>query len=327
MKHIVLAKNYKRIFARLIDFIIVISLTSLFFFTLVFPATFNETKYKENLDLLGTYYENSGLYLKSDKGSFAALDSFTSIKDLKTLEDINLNVDDNKFEHVNTLEMLYKFYTTKLTDYGATNNLTKETFITDIIKPNNEISNIKTFDYDGTKFEISLMDDKKESYTVSYILERYGDARKVVENYSEVKNLMEENQKNMLNSLKYFVYLLVGLSFIFDLIIPLCLKNGQSIGKLIFGFGVIRDDGYKLPKYYLIFRWLVYIVFDIILGFMTMLGTILISYTMLLFNKKRKTVHDYAAKSIVINLKESIFFDSPLEEKLIEEKMKLAKLK
>ena len=55
MKHIVLAKNYKRIFARLIDFFIVISLTSLFFFTLVFPATFNETKYNPSLEYSTTF--------------------------------------------------------------------------------------------------------------------------------------------------------------------------------------------------------------------------------------------------------------------------------
>ena len=64
----------------------------------------------------------------------------------------------------------------------------------------------------------------------------------------------------------------------------------------------------------LIVRWLAYILFEILLGFITFGGTLLISYTMFLFIKKRRCIHDFIGKSAVIDSENSMIFESEKEE-------------
>ena len=101
--------------------------------------------------------------------------------------------------------------------------------------------------------------------------------------------------------------------------IPLFSKRNETIGKYIFKLGVISKDGYSLKKIWIFIRWLSYLVIELVGGFLTMGGTILISYTMLIFNKKKRTIHDYIGNSIVINKEESFYFNSYEEEKYLME--------
>ena len=63
MSKIYLAKKSKRIFARLVDVLILFVLTLGTFFALT-PLTFDSKTYNENVNSSLIYYENSGLYLK-----------------------------------------------------------------------------------------------------------------------------------------------------------------------------------------------------------------------------------------------------------------------
>ena len=51
-------------------------------------------------------------------------------------------------------------------------------------------------------------------------------------------------------------------------------------------------------------------------------GFILISYTMFMFKKNRRCLHDIIAGSVVIDKKDSFYFDSPQEERYYEERAK-----
>ena len=60
MSKIYLAKKSKRIFARLVDVLILFVLTLATFFALT-PLTFDSKTYNENVNSSLIYYENSGL--------------------------------------------------------------------------------------------------------------------------------------------------------------------------------------------------------------------------------------------------------------------------
>ena len=116
---------------------------------------------------------------------------------------------------------------------------------------------------------------------------------------------------------------------IFFFIIPLCFKNGETLGKKIMHTCLVNKLGYKYSRLQLIPRFLfptfliVAVVF--ILGFsIWSLGIVtfglLISYLFVLFSKDNKALHDYFAGTLVIDARESTWFkDINEEEKMQKE--------
>ena len=76
--------------------------------------------------------------------------------------------------------------------------------------------------------------------------------------------------------------------------------------------------GYELEKIYYLPRFLSYLIIEVILSFVTIGGTFLISYTMFQFTKKRRCIHDYLSKSCVVDKELSFVF----KNKKIEEAYK-----
>lgn len=319
MKKIVLGKLWYRVFAKLIDLAIMFGLTFAIFFAAVYPFTFDQTSYVENLSSIGLIYDESDLYVKSSSGSYVQKSSYTSIDKVTELTYAEVYVDNEK-NIINITDSLYKFYTEKLIDFDGESNYSKEVFDSSILKIGTEDSNISSFSIKNGNYEYVLIDDSKELITVNFVIEAFQNACSLVDNSKKVTSLNEENRQIMLKALVYIIPVLFGVSFIFDFLIPLFNKNCQTIGKMIFKLGLVDKDGYTLKKYWLIPRWLSYILIEIVLGFVTFLGTDLISYTMLMFNKKKRTIHDYCSNSVVIDIKNSVWFDSYREERYIMEK-------
>lgn len=85
----------------------------------------------------------------------------------------------------------------------------------------------------------------------------------------------------------YFSYLLIFLYFVF------LNKSGKTLGKMLVGIEVInKDEENSLTLKQSIFRTLGYIV-----DLFTLFGGLLLA----LFNKKRRTLHDFMGSSIVIS--------------------------
>lgn len=110
----------------------------------------------------------------------------------------------------------------------------------------------------------------------------------------------------------YFVWELaisIALSLlIFFLLIPMLLKDGKTIGKQIFGLSLVNKLGYKVTKLQILFRFLSFAIIEVFGSFYTMMGTILISYTMMVFGKKSMSIHDFLASTRVIDGKHSVWF-------------------
>ncbi len=100
---------------------------------------------------------------------------------------------------------------------------------------------------------------------------------------------------------------------VFYLLIPLLLKDGRTLGKQLFGISLVNKNGYRVKKWQIAVRALVFGVFEIFGAVYTMMGTILISYTIMIFGKKNMSIHDFVASTRVLDAKRSVWFNNPDE--------------
>ncbi len=121
--------------------------------------------------------------------------------------------------------------------------------------------------------------------------------------------------------------------------VPMVLKNGQTVGKKVFGLGVMRVDGVKLSTFQLFVRTIlgkytigtmipVMIIIMLLTGSMGYIGTIVIlllfalQIAMMIITKTNSTIHDLLAVTVVIDMNTQMIFES--SEKLLEYKKKKA---
>ena len=126
--------------------------------------------------------------------------------------------------------------------------------------------------------------------------------------------------------------------FIIEFIIPLILKNGQTVGKKVFSLGVMQQHGVKLNNVALFARSVLgkctieTMIPGLILATMlfgaggivgiVVLGLILIMEGIFFFKDKRFTfIHDVIGHTIVVDLPSQMIFDT--EAELIAYKQKL----
>ena len=125
---------------------------------------------------------------------------------------------------------------------------------------------------------------------------------------------------------------------ILEFLVPMLLKNGQSLGKKIFGVGVIRTSGIKINGVSLFIRTIlgkftietmipVLVIMLIAFGRMGLDGTILIgvlliAQVILLFaTRNHSQIHDLLADTVVIDIASQMIFDS--EEEMIAYKKQI----
>jgi uncharacterized RDD family membrane protein YckC len=111
---------------------------------------------------------------------------------------------------------------------------------------------------------------------------------------------------------------------LFAFLIPLCLKNGQSLGKLMTRCAVLTDEGYSVGPYQRIMRPFVVTVFSaapiyysstmlcLIIGF----AILVVDFIFMMTDKsgESRALHDRIAKTMVVDAKESLWFASPEAE-------------
>lgn len=199
--------------------------------------------------------------------------------------------------------------------------------------------------------------DYKETYEQQLIDSFGGDFYKALEKLveSDYETLSEENKKayddydaltpaeevNRVVKLVYNIMLLMtslGLFLaylVLEFIIPLFLKNGQTVGKKVFNLGLVRPDCVKINNIALFARAIlgkytietmipVFSYYLIIFGNVGILGLIVIAIVLLtnlgmfIFSKDHTTIHDLVAGTVVVDLSTQMVFNS--EEELIKKK-------
>ena len=142
-----------------------------------------------------------------------------------------------------------------------------------------------------------------------------------------------------------FVVLGVGLFvafFVLEFLIPLFLRNGQTIGKKMFGIGVMQDNGVKLKNVSLFVRSIlgkytvetmipVSILLMIVMGqadIFCLFAIVVIAILEIVFLIRTNTnsaLHDVLSSSVTIDLASQKIFES--DEELMEYKKKIAEQK
>ena len=123
-----------------------------------------------------------------------------------------------------------------------------------------------------------------------------------------------------------------------EFLVPLLLGNGQTLGKKLFGIGVMRIDSVRLPSVLLFARTVlgkftigtmipVYVVIMIVFGRLGLFGTVVIGglflvQAILFFGTHEHTpIHDKLAGTVTVDLGSQMIFDSP--EALLEYKKRI----
>lgn len=103
--------------------------------------------------------------------------------------------------------------------------------------------------------------------------------------------------------------------FIFFFVIPLCLKNGETLGKLTFSLGVSKIDGFRVTFKEKIIRQLLTTFLGMLvvlpwtyIGFMAYVLLALIDYMVLVMSKSHQSLHDRFAKTECYDKKASLVF-------------------
>lgn len=132
--------------------------------------------------------------------------------------------------------------------------------------------------------------------------------------------------------------ILVGM-IITEFVIPLLLKNGQTVGKKIFSLGVTRTSGVKINALSLFVRAflgkytvetmipvliVMMLLFEItgIVGTMVLLLLLIVQLAMMLITKTNSAIHDMMSDTAVVDMTTQMIFNS--EEDLLEYKKKIA---
>ena len=127
----------------------------------------------------------------------------------------------------------------------------------------------------------------------------------------------------LISTMQYVISLLVSAGLVYVLV-PWLMKNGQTLGKKVFGLGLANSDGYKFENKRLLMRILPFAVVDLSLFLLVgvslyivmsiILVMFLVSFALAMSSPKRMSLHDYTARTIIIDLKNSKIFETVDEE-------------
>lgn len=176
----------------------------------------------------------------------------------------------------------------------------------------------------------AFTDMEKESYQAAVDA-----ANEAIRNDPELSRLL-----GMILSLAMVIVIFsILLSYlIFEFLVPLLLKNGQTLGKKIFGVAVMRVDGVRLTPFLLFARTVlgkytigtmvpVFAVVLMLFGKMSFLGVLIVGgltllQAILFFGSRNHTpIHDKLAQTVAVDMASQMIFDSP--EALLEYKKRL----
>ena len=143
---------------------------------------------------------------------------------------------------------------------------------------------------------------------------------------------------NMLLSMSLLIASLaiLGAYLLTEFLVPLLLRNGQTIGKKVFGVALMRKDGIKISPVILFIRTIlgkmaIGTMIPLMMLFMMYWGTIGVvgpavliilvaaQLCLVIFTRNRTTIHDLLAKTVAVDMSSQMIFDSE-EERIAYEK-------
>ena len=126
--------------------------------------------------------------------------------------------------------------------------------------------------------------------------------------------------------------------FILEFLVPLFLKNGMTLGKKIFGVGIMANDGVRLTAVALFVRSMLgkcavetmvpaFLLVLMLMGELGIVGLVVLvlivvlEIGLMIFNKTRPMIHDALAMTVAVDFASQMIFDS--HEEMIEYKKRI----
>ena len=132
------------------------------------------------------------------------------------------------------------------------------------------------------------------------------------------------NEYGFYNTLEFVLSTLIAATFVY-IIVPIIFKDGVTVGKKAFGLSLANIDGYKfnnnlqlllrlVPTYVVILALLLPIWKSLITVVIVAVVLLLASFTFVMASPKKCALHDFTARTIVVDAKSSILFELPADE-------------
>jgi len=281
------AKTRKRISAFVIDLFVMITLFSVFF-SFVFSPIFSSTTKVDNYEnKINEIRLNSHLYINDNEKGFILISENID----KNITNFYLEFDYSDIEEKDVKDYLSLYENEKiesgLFDYSNENGWSEKEDI-----------------------------DKKE-------LSKFYDTE-----LEKANNLLNKSRTFNLYAYKMIslriITIVVSLIFtylFYNLIIPLIMKKGQSLGRYICGLAIVDQFGYNVKYKRMVLRCFVGLFFNVILAIFFAIPWF-ISITMLIFSKNAITIQDYFSLTYVVDARESTLFNSKEDQEEFEKKNK-----
>ena len=195
------------------------------------------------------------------------------------------------------------------------------------------------FGYDGHAARLEEISEKYETeYKVDFDIPQ-SDFEKLTEDEKALyKQAMDAFSKDA--DANYVYNVLVNLTFamitasilaaslLLEFLVPLLLRNGQTLGKKVFGVAVMREDGIKISPMILFVRailgkytvetmipvLIVLMIYWNMIGFpgtVLLIGILILQLILLIKTRERKVIHDVLAHTVAVDFASQRIFDSP----------------
>ena len=210
------------------------------------------------------------------------------------------------------------------------------------------ISGLTGFDDYGAQLENHYATYEEEYGVVFEITEEEYNALSEEDqaNYDAAYNALiaDESVLRTYNMVVWLSLLVVSLGILIgyavaEFVIPLVLKNGQTIGKKIFGIAVMRTNGVRIGTVSLFIRTFIgkytietmipaLVVLMLIFNVTGLMGTLLVlgigvaQLVLLFVTRTNATIHDLLADAVVVDLSSQMIFES--EEDLLDYKKRMS---
>lgn len=321
-KIIVLGGMWKRAFAFLFDLICSIALSCIVYFPGVLPFVVDAESFQANESVINQRKLDSGLY--SDF-SGTAVDPLAYGTVSKATDFFSTTVYyDGEEQEFYLLTALTLYWTEKATDFGN-QNVSFEGFESSIMLIGDDSSPVESIYLEDGIYRARFKEGTEELVAYDFLYKTYDRAMTSLSSDQAIKEANDRINSDAFFAIGMAVPVVFASMAVFFLLVPLCFPNGETFGKKIMKLAVLTDKGYVYPRPKLIWRFLAFFLSEVAGAVATFGATLLISYTMALFTKKHRSLHDYLAGSVVAKSDESLWFLDPAEEEEFNERMAKAR--
>lgn len=319
-KIIVLAGLWKRAFAFLFDMVCAAALTAILYFSAVFPFVSDAEAQRENATILNSRRLESGLYADFDGRAVDPL-SFPEIDDVDSFYGVEVTYN-GESQEIKLLDWLYVYWTEDALEFGNP-----------LVDPDEFASSILDTQSTGSIESVYLNEDGElrveyeEGEELAAYTELYAAYNEALNSLSKDPLISDVNRamnEDAYIALLWVIPPLLGSLAVFYLAVPLCFSDGQTFGKKIFKMVVLTKLGYYYSRPKRVWRFFAFVL-ELAGILLTFGALLLISYTMTMFTKKHRSIHDYLAGSVVAKEDESLWFFDPAEEEEYNERQRRKK--